>query len=61
MIWLPQVSYDQSPTTKGTGARLYTYSAYRSEAQRPLEQCSKGMIGAVLYDRLGGAKIDSQG
>ena len=59
MIWLPQVSYDQSPTTKGTGARLY--SAYRSEAQRPLEQCSTGMIGAVLYDRLVGAKLDSQG
>ena len=46
----------QGSTTKGTGARLD--SASRSRAQRPLEQSSTGMIGAMLDDRLVGAWLD---
>ena len=38
-----------------------SYSACWSKAQRPLEQISIEMIGAVLNDRLVGARLDSQG
>ena len=55
IFWLEQCS-----TTKSTGARLD--SACRSMAQRALEHGSTaGMFGAVLDDRLVGAKLDSQG
>ena len=52
------VSLEQGSTTKGTAARLD--SACRSRAQRHLEQGSTGMVGAVLYDRLDGARFDNQ-
>ena len=54
IAWLEQRS-----TTKGTGARHE--NAYRSNARRFLEQCSTGVIGAVLDDRLVGARFPNQG
>ena len=49
---------EQCCTTKCTGARLD--SACRSRAQRPLEQGSTGMIGAVFDDRLDAAMLHHQ-